>query len=187
MDTIQLGATGIEITRLIYGAGSIGGIGGAAATRGLGIDTRQGLERLSEAYGLGIQVIDTADSYGAAKASARWAAGWRSQRPGDVLIQTKVGGVVRAGQSGIDLSGPHIERQIAESIRRLGRVDLYMSHAPDPGTPLEETLTAFAARARGGAHPRLRCQQRGRTVAGIAAGHCGEGRATASGMGAEWL
>jgi 1-deoxyxylulose-5-phosphate synthase len=49
------------------------------------------------------------------------------------------------GQEKTDLSRPHIERQLAQSVRRLGHVDLYLSHGPDAGTPLEETLEAFAA------------------------------------------
>jgi aryl-alcohol dehydrogenase-like predicted oxidoreductase len=130
---------------VIYGAGSIGGVGGAAVTRGLGINAGQGLARLSEAYALGIRVIDTADTYGGGE-SERTVGRWLAERqPGDVLIQTKVGGATHADRHDASLSGPTIERQLAQSIRRLGRVDLYMSHAPDPRTPVEETLTAFAA------------------------------------------
>jgi aryl-alcohol dehydrogenase-like predicted oxidoreductase len=115
------------------------------ATRGLGISVEQGIDRLIEAHELGIRIIDTADTYGGGeseRAVGRWLA---EHRPDDVLIQSKVGGVVRADQSGIDLSCSHIERQLAQSVRRLGRVDLYLSHAPDPDTPIEQTLTAFAA------------------------------------------
>lgn len=145
METRPLGGSGIEITAFIYGAGSIGGIGSSVATRGLGIDAEQGMDRLTEAYALGIRVIDTADAY-AGGASEETVGRWLAQaRPDDVLVQTKVGGIVHADQPGPDLSGPHIQRQLAQSIRRLGRVDLYLSHLPDPGTPIEETLTAFAA------------------------------------------
>jgi aryl-alcohol dehydrogenase-like predicted oxidoreductase len=150
MDMLSLGRTGIEITEFIFGAGSIGGIGGAVATRGLGITVEQGLDRLNEAQALGIRVVDTADSYGGGeseRAVGRWLA---EQRPDDVLVQTKVGSVLRSGRPGVDLSGPHIERQLAQSIRHLGRVDLYLSHAPDSDTPVEQTLTAFAAAQEAG-------------------------------------
>jgi aryl-alcohol dehydrogenase-like predicted oxidoreductase len=94
--------------------------------------------------------IDTADGYGGGE-SERTVGRWLAEQPSDdVLIETKVGGVVRGGQRGIDLSGPHIERQLAQSIGRLGRVDLYLSHAPDPSTPFEQTLTAFAAAQEAG-------------------------------------
>jgi aryl-alcohol dehydrogenase-like predicted oxidoreductase len=150
MEMRSLGSSGIEITAFIYGAGSIGGIGSAVATRGLGIDAAQGMDRLAEAYALGIRVIDTADAYGGGASEdtvGRWLA---EARPDDVLVQTKVGGIAHADQPGPDLSGPHIERQLARSIRRLGRVDLYLSHIPDPRTPIEETLTAFAAAREAG-------------------------------------
>lgn len=150
MDELPLGNSGVKVSRVIYGAGSIGGVGGATATRGLGISAGQGLARLSEAHALGIRVIDTADTYGGGE-SERTVGRWLAEhQPGDVLIQTKVGGPTQAGQSGTDLSRPHIERQLAQSIRRLGRVDLYLSHAPDPRTPVEETLTAFAAAQEAG-------------------------------------
>ncbi len=151
MRTVSLGRTGIEITEFVFGAGSIGGLGGAAATRGLGLSAQQGLDRLSEAHDVGIRVIDTADSYGGGE-SERTVGRWLAERkPDGVLVQTKVGGVVRAGQGRVDLSGAHVERQLAQSIRRLGRVDLHLSHAPDPDTPVEETLTAFAAAQEAGA------------------------------------
>jgi aryl-alcohol dehydrogenase-like predicted oxidoreductase len=145
LDTRPLGRTGIRITEFIFGAGAIGGIGGAAATRGLGLSVEQGLDRLAEAHAEGLRVVDTADSYGGGE-SERTVGRWLAERqPAGVLVQTKVGGLVRAGQSGVDLSAAHIETQLAQSIQRLGRVDLYLSHAPDPHTPLEQTLTAFAA------------------------------------------
>jgi len=145
VDKRSLGSSGIEVTAFIYGAGSIGGLGSAIATRGLGLDAGQGMDRLTEAYDVGIRVIDTADAYGGGASEdtvGRWLA---DNQSGDVLVQTKVGGITHAGQQGPDLSAPHIERQLAQSIRRLGRVDLYLSHIPDSRTPIEQTLTAFAA------------------------------------------
>lgn len=150
MQTLPLGNTGIEITEFVFGAGSIGGVGGAVATRGRGIDAAAGLGRLDEAYALGIRVVDTADSYGGGD-SERTVGRWLTEHdPTDVLVQTKVGTVNRDGRSGVDLSGRHIERQLAQSIQRLGRVDLYLSHVPDPDTPIEQTLTAFAAAQEAG-------------------------------------
>lgn len=64
-----------------------------------------------------------------------------------MLLKTKVGSVAGAGpgQRDVNLSRPHIERQLAQSIDRLGHVDLYLSHGPDEDTPLEQTLEALAA------------------------------------------
>lgn len=141
----SLGRTGIEIGEFIFGAGAIGGVGGALATRGQGITVQQGLDRLDEAWDLGIRTIDTADSYAGGE-SERAVGHWLGERrPEGAVVQTKVGVVAEPGGRHINLSKSHIERQLAQSIERLGRVDLYLSHAPDPDTPLAETLEAFAS------------------------------------------
>ncbi|MDR7327591.1 MULTISPECIES: hypothetical protein [Catenuloplanes] len=50
MESVELGRTGMRVSRMIFGAGSIGGVGSPPATRGLGLSAGQGLERLDEAY-----------------------------------------------------------------------------------------------------------------------------------------
>jgi aryl-alcohol dehydrogenase-like predicted oxidoreductase len=144
MRLVELGSTGIQVSEVFFGAGSIGGIGSSLATRDSGMKTDEALERLDEAYEIGIRVVDTANSYASGE-SERVVGQWREERErADVLVETKVGNVVERGQEGIDLSAGHIARQLALSRSRLGRVDLYLSHAPDPSTALEETITAFA-------------------------------------------
>jgi 1-deoxyxylulose-5-phosphate synthase len=139
-----LGRTSIEVSEFIFGAGTVGGIGGNPALRGKGISTAQGLMRLDEAWARGITVIDTADVYGGGESEL--AVGrWLDERaPQGVLVQTKTGAVSYERHPFFDLSREHIGRQLRRSIGRLGRVDLYLSHGPDPDTPLEETLEAFA-------------------------------------------
>jgi aryl-alcohol dehydrogenase-like predicted oxidoreductase len=144
MRQVELGTTGLLVGEFFFGAGSIGGIGSSTATRGFGMETDEALERLDEAYEVGIRVVDTANSYAGGE-SERVVGRWREERErDDVLVATKVGNVVEPGQDGISLRGDHIARQLALSRTRLGHVDLYLSHAPDDSTPLEETLTAFA-------------------------------------------
>jgi aryl-alcohol dehydrogenase-like predicted oxidoreductase len=107
--------------------------------------TDEALERLDEAYEVGIHVLDTANSFARGE-SERVIGRWREERErADVLVSTKVGNVVERGQETISLAADHIERQLALSRSRLGAVDLYLTHAADPYTPLEETITAFAA------------------------------------------
>lgn len=145
MKQLELGTTGLMVSEFFFGAGSIGGVGSSVATRGLGMATDEALERLDEGYEIGIRVIDTANSYAGGE-SERVVGRWREERErGDVLVATKVGNLVEPGQDGISLRGDHIARQLALSRSRLGHVDLYLSHAPDDSTPLEETLSAFAA------------------------------------------
>lgn len=134
-----LGTTGIEVGDFVYGAGSIGGFGSSPALRGQGLTAAEGRRQLDAAAARGIRVIDTADAYGGGE-SERVVGRWQ---PGhDVLVATKVGNVPDRG--GVDLSAGHIRRQVRASVERLGRVDLYLTHQPDPDTPLAETLTALA-------------------------------------------
>ncbi|MFD4603511.1 aldo/keto reductase [Streptomyces sp. NPDC058464] len=146
MQMKELGRSGFTTSEFIFGAGSIGGVGSSKETLGRGITAEQGMDRLDEAVQLGVRLIDTADSYAGGR-SERAIGEWLADRaPGDVLVATKVGNTPR----GTDLSRSHIERQLAQSIGRLGRVDLYLSHAPDPSTPVAETLEAFTAAREAG-------------------------------------
>jgi aryl-alcohol dehydrogenase-like predicted oxidoreductase len=145
MRQVELGTTGLEVTEFFFGGAAIGGIGSAPSRVGLGMTTDEALERLDEAHEVGIRVLDTANSFAGGQ-SERVIGRWREERErGDVLVSTKVGNVVERGQDGISLAADHIERQLALSRSRLGTVDLYLTHASDSRTPLEETLTAFAA------------------------------------------
>lgn len=139
-----LGRTSIEVSEFIFGAGTVGGIGGNPALRGKGISSADGLARLDEAWARGITVIDTADVYGGGESELAVGQWLGTRRPEGVLVQTKTGAVSYERHPFFDLSRQHIGRQLRHSIDRLGRVDLYLSHGPDPDTPLEETLEAFA-------------------------------------------
>lgn len=140
-----LGRSGVDVSKLIIGCGTIGAIGSARETLGQGLTDGDAYALLDAADRLGITVLDTANSYAGGHSErvvGRWLA--ESRRP--MLVSTKVGAPVEEDQQGIDLSRGHIGRQIDASLERLGvdRVDLYLSHAPDDRTPIEETLTAFA-------------------------------------------
>ena len=60
----------------------------------------------------------------------------------DVVVATKVQGVMREGPNGKGLSRKEIVFELEQSLRRLGMeyVDLYQIHRWDPETPIEETL-----------------------------------------------
>jgi aryl-alcohol dehydrogenase-like predicted oxidoreductase len=145
MRTVPLGTSGIQVSEFFVGAGSIGGIGSTATTRGSGLTPEEGMERLDEARELGISVVDTADAYGGGeseKAVGRWL---RERAPEGMVVTTKVGMISRPdGSRGVDLTRAHIERQLAQSLERLGHIDAYLMHAQDPVTPLEETLAVFS-------------------------------------------
>jgi len=145
MRKVQLGLSGIEVSEFVFGAGSIGGVGTSSATRGSGLTAEEGMLRLDEAVALGINIVDTADAYGGGeseKAVGRWVKGRDSS---GIVITTKVGLISKPdGSRGVDLTPEHINRQLDQSLERLGRVDLFLSHHPDPVTPVVETVTAFS-------------------------------------------
>lgn len=143
MRQVQLG--NVTSSEYIFGGAAIGGVGSAPSRVGQGMRTDEALERLDEGYEIGIRGIDTANSFAVGE-SERVIGRWREERErADVLIVTKVGNVVERGQDEVDLSAGHIERQLALSLSRLGSIDVYLTHGSDRRTPLEETVTAFAA------------------------------------------
>lgn len=103
------------------------------------------LDRFVEAGGT---FIDTADVY-AGGASEAIVGSWLARRggPEDLAVATK-------GRFGAERGGSrdHLTGALEASLRRLGveTVDLYQLHAPDPGTPLEETLETLDGFVRSG-------------------------------------
>jgi aryl-alcohol dehydrogenase-like predicted oxidoreductase len=140
----QLGRTQLEVSRISLGCGSFGGIGSAPELFGRG-------ETVEEAFGLmdlaaeaGITVLDTAASYGGGR-SESWVGRWRAERDADVLLSTKVYWSATGDPDDRGLSYDRILREAAASLERLQveRVDMYLTHEPDPETPIEETLRAL--------------------------------------------
>jgi aryl-alcohol dehydrogenase-like predicted oxidoreductase len=144
----KLGNSGLEVAPLALG----GNVFGWTA------DEPTSFSLLDVYAAAGGNLVDTADVYSA------WAPGNKGgesetvlgkwlKRPGNrekVLVATKVGKEMGPDRKG--LSKAYILRAAEDSLRRLqtDRIDLYQSHADDPGTPLEETLEAYAQLVREG-------------------------------------
>ena len=90
-------------------------------------------------------LIDTADVYGAG-ASEEIIGRWLGKQPAatrsQVVLATKGRFPMGSGPNDVGLSRRHLRDALDASLRRLGvdSVDLYLVHAFDPHTPLEETL-----------------------------------------------
>ena len=100
------------------------------------------------AWELGITLFDTADAYGGGRSEAMIGAWLEDKGPevrDQLILSSKVSNPVGEGPNDRGLSRRHIMRQIDASLERLGvdHLDLYLIHAPDPSTPLEETLEAL--------------------------------------------
>ncbi|TAK23913.1 MAG: aldo/keto reductase [Chloroflexota bacterium] len=148
MEYRPLGKTGVQVSRYCLG------------TAFLGSQTPldRSIEIVHRACDLGINFIDTANTYGDRR--------FKGDRPGypdiwpaveevvgraiadrrdRVIVATKVCEPVGDGPNDRGLSRHFIMRQVEISLRRLGTdyIDVYYAHHPDPRTPIDETLRAF--------------------------------------------
>ena len=132
----------LTVNRLGFGAMRITGRGiwGEPPSRGQAIAT---LRRVVE---LGVNFIDTADSYGPS-VSEELIAEALHPYPDDLVIATK-GGLVRPAPNRWEADGhPEHLREVCEgSLRRLRleQIPLYQFHRPDPAVPLAESIGALA-------------------------------------------
>lgn len=145
-----LGDTGVEISEVILGCGTFGGLGGAAELIGRGLDREDAFATLDEAVSLGINVLDTAERYAGGEselAIGQWLRRCEEQTRAALHIATKVAPPAMDGIQGRAFDQTYIEEKLGTSLERLGieRVTFCLSHAPDPDTPIETTLEGFAA------------------------------------------
>lgn len=132
----------LTVNRLGFGAMRITGQG----VWGPPPDRERAKAALRRAVELGVNFIDTADSYGP-DVSEELIAETLYPYPDDLVIATK-GGLVRPGPGRWVPDGrPEHLRSVCEgSLRRLrvDRIDLYQLHRPDPKVPLAESIGALA-------------------------------------------
>jgi len=139
-DTFTIGGD-LEVRRLGFGAMRITGDG----IWGPPDDPDEARAVLRRAVELGVNMIDTADSYGP-EVSENLIAEALHPYPEGLVIATK-GGLRRTGPGEWPRDArPERLRETCEgSLRRLrlDRIDLYQLHAPDPDVPLEDSLEAL--------------------------------------------
>ena len=139
--TIDVGGD-LTVNRLGFGAMRITGPGiwGEPPSRDQAIAT---LRRVVE---LGVNFIDTADSYGPGVSEPLIAEALYPY-PDDLVIATK-GGLVRPGPNRWEANGrpEHLREACEGSLRRLRleQIPLYQFHRPDPAVPLAESIGAIA-------------------------------------------
>jgi len=106
---------------------------------------------LRRAVELGVNFIDTADSYGPNVSEELIA---QALAPYDGVIVATKAGLVRPGPGVWNADGrpEHLREALEGSLRRLrvDQIDLYQFHRPDPDVPFEESLGAFVEAKRAG-------------------------------------
>ena len=139
--TIDVGGD-LTVNRLGFGAMRITGEGIWGEPPDLG----QAKAVIKRAVELGVNFIDTADSYGP-YVSETLIAETLHPYPDELVIATK-GGLARPGPGRWDADGrpEHLREALEGSLTRLRveRIDLYQFHRPDPKVPLEESIGALA-------------------------------------------
>jgi pyridoxine 4-dehydrogenase len=139
--TVTLGGE-LTVIRLGFGAMRITGEGIWGPPK----NKKEALAVLRRAVELGVNFIDTADSYGP-NVSEELIAEALHPYPEDLVIATK-GGWNRPGpnQWTHDSSPEHLRKAIEGSLKRLrlDRIDVYQLHAPDPAIPFKVSVEALA-------------------------------------------
>jgi aryl-alcohol dehydrogenase-like predicted oxidoreductase len=144
MEYVNLGKTGLKVSRICLGCMSYG-----VPERGShpwSLTEEESRPFYARALEAGITFFDTANVYSDGTSEEILGRAIRDlTRREEVVIATKVHGRMRPDANGAGLSRKAIMAEIDASLRRLGMdyVDLYQTHRWDTDTPIEETLEAL--------------------------------------------
>jgi aryl-alcohol dehydrogenase (NADP+) len=142
MDYVNLGRTGLKVSRLCLGMMTYG----TPQWRSWVLDEEHSRPFVKRALEAGINFFDTADMYSNGTSEEVTGRALRDfARRDEVVIATKVFFPLGKKPNQGGLSRKHILEAIDASLRRLGTdyVDLYQIHRWDPETPIAETLEAL--------------------------------------------
>ena len=140
MEYVNLGRAGVRVSRICLGCMSFGN------DLAWKVELDEARRITKKAIDLGVNFFDTANVYSQGRSEEITGECLKGYRD-DVIVATKVYGVMgdKPNQSG--LSRRHILQQIKGSLKRLqmDHVELYQIHRWDHATPIEETLKALDA------------------------------------------
>jgi aryl-alcohol dehydrogenase-like predicted oxidoreductase len=130
----RLGNSGLKVSEVGIGCNNFG----------MRIDAKETGAVVGAAIDAGITLFDTADVYGGTK-SEEFLGKALGKRRGEVILATKFGMAVGGDANRKGGSRRWIIKAVEDSLSRLGTdwIDLYQFHAPDPETPIDETLRAL--------------------------------------------
>jgi len=150
MQYVNLGKTGLKVSRLCLGMMSYG----AKTWREWVLEEEEGKPFVRRALEAGINFFDTADVYSTGESERITGTLLKDfgVRREDVIVATKVNGQMSDNINDRGLSRKHILDSIDKSLQRLQMdyVDLYQIHRWDYETPIEETLEALNDIVRAG-------------------------------------
>jgi aryl-alcohol dehydrogenase (NADP+) len=150
MDYVNLGKTGMKVSRICLGAMTYG----SKKWREWILEEADSRPFIQRALEAGINFFDTADIYSLGVSEEILGRALKDFGPprDQLVIATKVFNPMGDDPNQRGLSRKHIMHAIDDSLRRLGTdyVDLYQIHRFDPNTPVEETLEALNDVVRAG-------------------------------------
>jgi 1-deoxyxylulose-5-phosphate synthase len=144
MDYVNLGKSGLKVSRICLGCMSYGI--GERGQHPWTLGEEQSRPFIKRALELGINFFDTANVYSLGTSEEIVGRALRDfARREEIVLATKIRFKMREGPNGQGLSRKAILCEIDASLRRLGTdyVDLYQIHRWDSETPIEETLEAL--------------------------------------------
>ncbi|WP_084467376.1 aldo/keto reductase [Actinokineospora inagensis] len=150
MELRHLGESGLVVSAVGLGCNNLGRPGTAAESLAGSRDL------VSAALDAGVTLFDVADVYGAPRGRSEELLGQALVGRRDKAVVATKFGLDMQGVNGPDFgargSRRYVRRAAETSLRRLGTdwIDLYQLHRPDPGTPIEETLSALDDLVRDG-------------------------------------
>lgn len=139
----QLGRSGLQVSEIALGSW---------LNTGDWVTEKTSIALVHQAFAAGINLFDTADIYADGAAEVTLGKALKELPRQQVVVATKCLRPMWPGPMGGGLSKKHVVEACEASLRRLDvdYIDLYQAHAPDPETPIEETMEAFDLLVRQG-------------------------------------
>ncbi|MDO3436737.1 aldo/keto reductase [Rhizobium sp. CBN3] len=143
MEYRNLGASGLRVPVLSFGAGTFGGSGPLFGAWG-NTDAEEARRLVDICLEAGVNLFDTADVYSAGASEEVLGQAIRGRRDA-VLISTKTALPMGEGPQDWGTSRARLIRATEDALRRLGTdyIDLLQLHAFDASTPVEEVLSTL--------------------------------------------
>ncbi|WP_280260595.1 aldo/keto reductase [Nocardia abscessus] len=150
MEYRRLGASGLHVPALSFGAGTFGGRGELFGAWG-DTDVEQARRLVDISLEAGVSMFDTADVYSDGASEEVLGAAVKGRRD-RVLLSTKATLPTGAGPWDAGSGRARLIGAVEASLRRLGTdyIDLFQLHAFDAGTPVEEVVGALDDLVRAG-------------------------------------
>ncbi len=150
MDYRRLGASGLKVPALSFGAGTFGGSGPLFGHWGSS-DAKEARRLVDICLDAGVNLFDTADVYSDGASEEVLGDAIKGRRD-SVLLSTKTSLPMGDGPNDAGSSRSRLIKVVEHALRRLGTdyIDLLQLHAFDAGTPVEEVLATLDSLVQAG-------------------------------------